>query len=134
MDSPYASDFLPEILSSLTGYEPSLTAAHIKNHTIPTYLLIPSLLHRQMADASPIYAMVSIFTTDDERIRIPKLRGAENYRPWSIYVQATLESKGCWDIVTGTRKTPATLEPIRPILSKKSIPNIYRVMRQLEAY
>ncbi len=61
-----------------------------------------------MADASLIYAMVSTFTTDDERIRIPKLRRAENDRPWSIYVQATLESKGCWDIVIGTRKTPAT--------------------------
>lgn len=59
---------------------------------------------------SPIYAFATTFTTDDERIRIPKLKGTENYRPWSIYVQATLESKACWDIVIGTRKAPPALD------------------------
>ena len=59
---------------------------------------------------SPLYSFSTTLTTDDERIRIPKLKGTENYRPWSIYVQATLESKACWDIVTGTRKSPPTPE------------------------
>ena len=58
--------------------------------------------------APPIYAFASSLANDDERIRIPKLKGTENYRSWSIYVQATLESKACWDIVVGTRETPAT--------------------------
>ena len=63
-----------------------------------------------LTGVSPIYAFAASFTTDDERIRIPKLKGTENYRPWSIYVQATLESKACWDIVIGTRRAPITPE------------------------
>ena len=61
-------------------------------------------------DGSPIYALAITFTADDERIRLPKLKGTENYRPWSIYVQATLESKACWCIVIGTRKAPTAPE------------------------
>ena len=55
----------------------------------------------------PIYALAPS-ANNDERIRIPKLKGTENYRSWSIYVQATLESKASWDIVVGTREAPTT--------------------------
>lgn len=61
-----------------------------------------------MADASFTYAMVSIFTTDNEWIQILKLRGGENSWHWPIYVQTTLESKGYLDIVTETQKTLTT--------------------------
>lgn len=61
-----------------------------------------------MADARPIYVIVSTFTTNDKQIRIPKLRVVENYRPWFIHIQTTLESKRWIDIVTETQKTIAT--------------------------
>ncbi len=48
--------------------------------------------------------------THKKIIRILKLKGAENYRPWAIYVKATLESKGTWDIFGATRAIPATLD------------------------
>ena len=58
--------------------------------------------------APPIYAFASSLANNNKWIQILKLKGTENYRSWSIYVQATLESKACWDIVVGTRETPAT--------------------------
>ena len=58
---------------------------------------------------SRIHAFATYSLNDDERIRIPKLKGTENYRSWSIYVQATLESKACWDIVISTRRAPSAL-------------------------
>ena len=42
-------------------------------------------------------------------MRISKLKGAENYRPWAIYIQAALESRNVWDIVTGTKVVPSVL-------------------------
>lgn len=33
----------------------------------------------------------------------PKLKDAENYRPWAIYVQAILETGNVWNIVIGTK-------------------------------
>ncbi len=48
--------------------------------------------------------------TEDNRIRIPKLKGAENYRPWAIYVQAALELRGVWDIVLGIQVASAAPE------------------------
>ena len=59
---------------------------------------------------SRIHAFATYSSNDDEQIRIPKLKGTENYRSWSIYVQATLESKACWDIVIGTRGAPSALD------------------------
>ncbi len=43
---------------------------------------------------------------EDDRIRIPKLKSAKNYRPWAICVQAALESKAMWEIVDGTTEIP----------------------------
>ena len=34
----------------------------------------------------------------------------ENYRSWSIYVQAILNSKAYWNIVVDTRKTSSALD------------------------
>ncbi len=42
-------------------------------------------------------------STDDDHIQIPKLKDAKNYRPWAIYVQAALESRNIWEIVTGAK-------------------------------
>ena len=43
----------------------------------------------------------------DNRMRISKLKDTENYRLWVIYVQAALESRNVWDIVTDTKLVPS---------------------------
>lgn len=48
--------------------------------------------------------------TEDDRMRIPKLKGAENYRPWAIYVQAALESRNVRDIVVTIKAAPTQPE------------------------
>lgn len=45
-------------------------------------------------------------STNDDRMRIPKLKGAESYRPWVIHVQAALESRNVWEMVTGAKVAP----------------------------
>ena len=45
--------------------------------------------------------MISLI--NDNRMRIPKLKDAKNYRLWAIYVQAMLESQNVWEIVTGAK-------------------------------
>ncbi len=67
--------------------------------------------------------------TEDDRIRIPKLKGAENYRPWAIYVQAALESRGVQDNVLGTQVAPAAPESN----SEKSIKDAYLEYSQKHA-
>lgn len=79
----------------------------------------------------PIYGLASTVPIDNERIRIPKLEGTEIYCLLSTYVQANLESKGYWDIVTGTRKAPRTPESDRV---KRSTLNAQKAMRMLRAY
>ena len=49
-----------------------------------------------------IYAFALLFINDDKQIQIRKLKGIKNYCFWFIYVQTTLKSKTCWDIVVGT--------------------------------
>ena len=44
--------------------------------------------------------------TDDNCMQIPKLKGAKNYRPWAIDVQAALKSRNIWKIITGTKVVP----------------------------
>lgn len=46
----------------------------------------------------------------DDRIRISKLKRVENYRPWAIYVQATLKSRRVWDIILSIQVAPVTSE------------------------
>ena len=46
------------------------------------------------------------FSNKDNCICIPKLKGAENYRPWAMYIQAALESRNVWNIVIGTKVVP----------------------------
>ncbi len=75
-----------------------------------------------------IPAAMATFTEDD-RIRIPKLKRAENYRPWAIYVQAALESRGVWYIVLGTQVTPVAPESN----SEKSIKDAYLEYSQKHA-
>lgn len=48
--------------------------------------------------------------TEDDRMRIPKLKGAENYRSWAIYVQAALESRNVRDIVVTIKAAPTQPE------------------------
>ena len=57
-----------------------------------------------LTGGSLIYAFATFFIIDNKRIRIPKLKDTKNYRSLSIYVQATLEYKACWNIVIGTQK------------------------------
>ncbi len=76
----------------------------------------------------PVYSYFTLCTnhipaamatfSEDDRIRIPKLKEAENYRPRAIYVQATLESRGVWNIVRGTQVAPATPESNSEKLNK----------------
>jgi hypothetical protein len=53
-------------------------------------------------------------TVEEFRSRIAKLRGAENYRTWSIQVQTELEAKLVWDIITGERlkRSPPIPQPL----------------------
>ena len=44
-----------------------------------------------------------ISSNEDDCMYIPKLKGTKNYQPWTIYVQAVLESRNIWDILTGTK-------------------------------
>ena len=67
--------------------------------------------------------------TENDRIFIPKLNGAENYRTWAIYVQAALELRGVWDIVLGTQIAPAAPESN----SEKSIKDTYLKYSQKHA-
>ncbi len=67
--------------------------------------------------------------TKDDRIRILKLKGAENYRSWAIYVHAALESRAVWDIVLGTQIAHAAPE----FNSEKLIKDAYLEYSQKQA-
>ena len=66
------------------------------------YSLIDSLLVQYI-----MQAMSSL--TEDNCMRIPKLKEAKNYRPRAIYVQAALEIRKIWEIVITTKVAP--MEP-----------------------
>ena len=67
--------------------------------------------------------------TKDDRIRILKLKGAENYRSWAIYVHAALESRAVWGIVLGTQIAHAAPE----FNSEKLIKDAYLEYSQKQA-
>ncbi len=46
------------------------------------------------------------YSTDNNHIQISKLKGAQNFHIWAVYVQATLESRNVWKIVTGAKVVP----------------------------
>ncbi len=72
-----------------------------------------------------IPAAMATFTEND-RIRIPKLKEAENYRPWAIDVQVALESRGVLFSVPRLHDAPESN-------SEKSIKDVYLEYSQKDA-
>lgn len=41
---------------------------------------------------------------------MPKLKGAENYKAWSLYAKGTLMEKDCYDVVNGLMEKPESAD------------------------
>lgn len=72
-----------------------------------SFYLIHSFFYSSI-NSSLIWYITKVMSnlTEDDCMRISKLKGAKNYWPWAIYVQAALESKNIWEIIVATKATP----------------------------
>ena len=61
-----------------------------------------------LLNTSFIYAFISLLVNNNKQIQILKLQDTKNYYFYAIYIQATLKSKACWDIIDDNWKRSVT--------------------------